>query len=112
MSFSYKNPISASVIAEPISVLLDSDQGTSFSVGTVGGYMEVWNLSDLNWVIPSSTYASGGQVLYSGNTIPISFIYGGPPEPVISQLNLYSDGISSGRRRLGMQVFVQETQEV
>ena len=100
------------MVTEPFSVALDSDQGVSFSVEHIGGYMEVWNLSDLNWVIDSATYSSGGQVLYSANTIPISFIYGGPPEPVISQLNLASDGISSGRRRLGMLVYVQETQTV
>jgi hypothetical protein len=111
MSFSYKNPTSSTIVTGPISVLRDSDTGTNFSVDSIGGYMEVWNLSDLVWTIDEQTKIDGGPVLYSGNSIPISFIYGGDsPPPIISQLNLNNDGISSGRRRLGMLVFVQETQ--
>jgi hypothetical protein len=111
MSFEYKNPTSGVLLTGPTSVLRESDTGTNFSIDSIGGYMEVWGLSDLVWTIDPQTKIDGGDVLYSGNTIPISFIYGGDgPEPIISQLNLYNDGISSGRRRLGMLVFVQENQ--
>jgi hypothetical protein len=112
MSFEYKNPTSGTLLTGPNSVLRDSDTGTNFSVDSIGGYMEVWSLSDLNWQIPEQTKIDGGYVLYSGNSIPISFNYGGDgPAPIISQLDLNNDGISSGRRRLGMLVFVQETQK-
>ena len=66
--------------------------------------MEVYTLSDLNW----STYGSSGIIQNSGNTIPIQFTVGG----AANTLTLNSDNISSGRRRLGMQVFVQETDTV
>ena len=114
MSFNYKNPTSDTFVNGPFSVDRISNTGVSFSVDMVGGYMEVWNLSDLNWTIPTDIYDGGGEVVFTGNTIPISFICGGYVPfnpPVINQLNLYNDGISSGRRRLGMLVFVQETQE-
>ena len=113
MSFSYKNPTSATLITSPFSVDRESDSGVNFSVNTVGGYQEVWSHDDLNWVIPQETYDGGGAVAFSGNTIPISFSTGGYVPynpPVINQLNLYNDGISSGRRRWGMLVFVQEAQ--
>jgi hypothetical protein len=111
MSFEYKNPTSSELVTGPISVSRDSDTGTIFSVDSIGGYMEVWNLSDLVWTIDPQTQIDGGPVLFSGNSIPISFTYGGDgPAPIISQLNLNNDGISSGRRRLGMLVYVQETQ--
>jgi hypothetical protein len=112
MSFNYKNPTSDTVVAAPFSVERTSDSGVNFSVNTVGGYTEVWEHSDLDWTIPIDTYNDGGQVNFSGNVIPISFICGGyaSPPPVINQLNLFNDGISSGRRRLGMLVFVQQAQ--
>ena len=66
--------------------------------------MEVYTLSDLNW----STYGSSGNIQNSGNTIPIQFTVGG----AANTLTLNSDNISSGRRRLGMQVFVKETDTV
>jgi hypothetical protein len=47
MSFEYKNPTSSELVTGPISVSRDSDTGTIFSVDSIGGYMEVWNLSDL-----------------------------------------------------------------
>jgi hypothetical protein len=73
MSFEYKNPTSATIVAGPISVDRESDTGTIFSVNSIGGYMEVGSLEDLNWIIPNDTYNDGGQVLFTGNTIPISF---------------------------------------
>jgi hypothetical protein len=111
MSFNYKNPLSSTVIFEPNSVLRDNDTGSNFSVESIGGYMEVYNLSDLDWTIPSNVLINGGLVLYSGNTIPISFSYN-TPFSISNQLNLNDDQISSGRRRLGMLVYVYETDEV
>lgn len=102
MSFQYKNPTSSTLIAGPVSVERTASTGVNFSVNTVGGYMEVFYLSDLNWVIPQDVYDGGGEVNFSGNVIPISFISGGYVPynpPVINQLNLFNDGISSGRRR-------------
>jgi hypothetical protein len=110
MSFQYQNPTSSTIINGPLSVDRTSDTGVVFSVNSIGGYMEVWALSDLVWVIPQDIYDNGGPVNFSGNVIPISFTCGGynNPPPVINQLTLNNDGISSGRRRLGMLVFVQE----
>jgi hypothetical protein len=51
MSFNYKNPVSDSIIFTPYSVYRESDTGTIFSVNSVGGYMEVFYLSDLDWTI-------------------------------------------------------------
>ena len=111
MSFQYKNPISSTVLNAPDSVYRNSDTGTNFSVLGIGGYMEVYYLSNLDWIIPAQTLIDGGPVLYSGNSIPISFIYN-TPYAIPNTLNLNNDGISSGRRRLGMQVYVQETDTV
>jgi len=108
MSLDYKNPTSSTIIGGPISVTRDDDTGTNFSVNSVGGYMEVYNLSDLVWTIPNDILINGGQVLYSGNTIPISFNYN-VPYSLSNQLNINNDSISSGRRRLGMLVYVYET---
>ena len=46
MSFDYKNPTSSTIISGPVSVSRDNDTGTNFSVDSVGGYMEVYNLSN------------------------------------------------------------------
>lgn len=111
MSFNYKNPVSSDVIFGPISVTRDSAEGTNFSVNSVGGYMEVYNLTDLDWIIPNDILINGGAVEYSGNSIPILFSYN-VPYIIPNQLTLYNDGISSGRRRLGMLVYVYETDQV
>ena len=111
MSFNYKNPTSSVLLNAPNSVLRISDTGTNFSVLGIGGYMEVYYLSDLDWLIDSQTLIDGGAVLYSGNSIPISFVYN-VPYAIPNILNLNNDGISSGRRRLGMQVYVHETDTV
>ncbi len=104
MSFPYKNPISASQISGTESASRTSTFGTNFSVLQTGGYMEVYSLSDLNW----STYGATGAIQNSGNTIPIQFTVAGS----FNTLTLNSDNISSGRRRLGMQVHVQENDTV
>ena len=111
MSFAYKNPTSSILLSGPDSVTRTSDTGTNFSVLGIGGYMEVYSLSDLNWVIDSQTLIDGGPVLYSGNTIPISFIYN-VPYAIPNTLSLNNDGISSGRRRLGMLAYVIEEGQV
>ena len=108
MSFDFKNPTSQVLASGPISVSPESNVGTNFSAFQVGGFMEVFNISDLGFSIPSG---ETGTILYSGNTIPIDFSYNSPlGAPNV--INLYSDGISSGRRRLGMLAYVYETDTV
>lgn len=102
MSFSYKNPISPVVLTGPFSVPITSDVGTNFSVLGIGGYQEVYTLDDLKFIIPSGTT---GDVLFSGNTIPIQLAIS-PVPGLPDTLVLNSDGISSGRRRLGMMASV------
>ena len=104
MSFPYKNPLSSVQLTGPESISRTSVFGAGFSVSNVGGYMEVYNLSDLNY----STYGNTGLIALSANTIPINYTVGG----LANTLTLNSDNISSGRRRLGMLVYVQETNKV
>lgn len=104
MSFNYKNPKSSVVLSGPNSVNLDSNTGSNFSSFQVGGFYEVFKLSDLNFTIPSG---ATGTILYSGNTIPIDFSYNAPNNSP-NVINLYSDGVSSGRRKLGMIAYVYE----
>ena len=47
MSFNYKNPTSDTFVTSPFSVDRESDSAVNFSVNTVGGYMEVYYLRDL-----------------------------------------------------------------
>ena len=75
MSFNYQNPLAGTIYEAPVGVALDNSTGTNFSVYNIGGYMEVYSYADLNYVIPPGTE---GTVLYSGNTIPISFAYNAP----------------------------------
>jgi hypothetical protein len=104
--FNYRNPIGASVITIPESIgTLTNPLGTNFSVYNIGGYMEVWSVSDLNF----SASSSSGFVQLSANTIP----------PYINkqvngnvQAYLWSDGVSSGRRRIGQLVYVHQTDQV
>ena len=110
MSFPYKNPLTSSQLSGPNSVVRTSTFGTNFSVLQTGGYMEVYNLDDLLLTLTAATFPTNIQL--SANTIPINFTKGtGTPfSPDFITLN--SDNISSGRRRLGMQVYVQETDTV
>ena len=104
MSFNYQNPLVGSTTTGPNSpTSLDRDYGTNFSVYNIGGYMEVQSLSDLEY-----TYEGTGNIYNSGNTIPIKF--NKSPNVLTDKVFLWNDGISSGRRRLGMLVFVQENQ--
>ena len=94
MSFVYKNPTSSVILSGPDSVTRTNATGTNFSVLGIGGYMEVYSLSDLNWTIDAQTLIDGGAVLNSGNTIPISFFYN-EPLSLPNILNMNNDGISS-----------------
>ena len=110
MSVPYKNPISSVQISTPLSVSRTSVFGTNFSTLNVGGYMEVYNLSDLSLTLTASSYPSLIQL--SANTIPIRFTKGNNTFLSPDYLTLNSDNISSGRRRLGMLVYVHETDKV
>jgi len=104
----YKNPISSiSSVGTPY-VPNYSNFGTHFSVYGVGGYMEVYNLSDLYYIIPSGQY---GTINYSGNSIPLNYIKSSGGSS-FDTLVLNSDNISSGRRKLGMLVYVYETDQI
>jgi len=103
---SYK-PKSPYVVNSTSSVGSTSLKGTNFSIYSVGGYMEVYNISDLYFTIPTGTT---GQVYYSGNTIPINFYLANNYST--NTLILNSDNISSGRRKLGMLVYVYETDQI
>lgn len=105
----YKNPISPIQVIGTPSVRNTDLFGTHFSVYGVGGYMEVYNVSDLYYTIPSNTY---GTIQNSGNTIPINFSKGSGSTFSIDTLTLNSDLISSGRRKLGMLVYVYETDQI
>lgn len=105
-NFPYNNPISSNQTSSQISVPSNSVFGVSYSVLNTGGYMEVANLSDLVW-----SY-TGGTGLIEGATIPIQFNKGVNTTFSPDILTLGNDNISSGRRRLGMLVFVQETRLV
>jgi hypothetical protein len=107
MSSLYKNPITASQSSGTNSVSRNSVFGNNFSILNIGGYVEVYSLSDLGLILTADTYPSVIQL--SANTIPINFTKGTGSSFSPDIITLNSDNISSGRRRLGMQVFVQET---
>jgi hypothetical protein len=110
MSVPYKNPISSVQVSTPLSVSRTSVFGTNFSNLNVGGYMEVYNLSDLSLTLTATSYPSLIQL--SANTIPIRYTKGNGTFLSPDYLTLNSDNISSGRRRLGMMVYVHETDAV
>ena len=105
MSFNYKNPITPISTLGNLSVSRKNVFGTNFSILGTGGYMEVYSLSDLYFTIPPSTF---GLIENSGNTIPIQINIGSGGIFSPNVLTLNSDNISSGRRRLGMLVYVIE----
>lgn len=74
MSFPYKNPLSPTQLTGPSSVRSNVVYGTNFSVFNVGGYMEVYSLSDLSLTLTASSYPS--QIQLSGNVVPINFTKG------------------------------------
>lgn len=107
MSFIYKNPLSSTQLTSQESVARGKVFGTNYSVLQTGGYMEVYTLADLNFTVPDG---STGLIEYTGNTIPVN--YSKRTLPFLPDtLTLNSDNISSGRRRLGMLVYVHETEQ-
>ena len=104
MPFPYKNPLNAQLLSAPYSVPRNSVQGTDYSVLGIGGWMEVANLSDL-----SLTFSGVGLQTLSANTVPINLYIGNGTPFNPSYVNLNSDNFSSGRRRVGMIVYVNET---
>jgi len=107
MSFIYKNPTSAVALSGPEGVRIDANWGTNFSVSQVGGYQEVFYLDNLKL-----TFSGTGLQELSGNTIPIEINVNPNTGFSFTVLTLNSDNISSGRRRLGMLVYVYETDTV
>lgn len=108
-SLNYKNPLSPLRALGTQSVNSDQFIGTHYSTLGVGGYMEVYNISDLSYTIPGGQY---GTIKYSGNTIPINFYRGSGTSFSYNTLTLNSDNISSGRKKLGMLAYVYETDEI
>jgi hypothetical protein len=109
MSFPYKNPITSLQVGTTQSVPQSNTYGLGYSVNNIGGYMEVYSLNDLIYTIPTGTT---GSIEYSGNTIPIEFTKGNGNAWSPDVLVLASDNISSGRRRLGMLVYVYDVDQL
>jgi hypothetical protein len=109
MAYPFRNPITPEQINGTKSVSRSEVFGTNFSVLGIGGYMEVYNLSDLLFIIPSG---STGTIEYTGNSIPINFVKGTGSGYSPDVLVLGSDNLSSGRRRLGMLAYVYETDQI
>ncbi len=109
MANPYKNPQTPLLSVGTFSVQPSQTFGTNFSIYGVGGYVEVYELQDLIYTIPSG---SQGDIEFSGNTIPIQFQKGSGSVFSPDVLTLNSDNISSGRRRLGMLAYVYSTQEI
>lgn len=109
MSYPFLNPISPIQLGGTQTVPRDNTYGVTYSINNIGGYMEVFSLSDLIYTIPTGTT---GTIEYSGNTIPIEFLKGTGTLFSPDVLTLGSDNISSGRRRLGMLVYVYEKDQV
>jgi hypothetical protein len=109
MSFNYKNPITPLISLGNQSVPRTSIYGTNFSILGTGGYMEVYSVNDLYFTIPSG-YT--GLIEFSANTIPIQFNKGIGSIFSPDVLTLNSDNISSGRRRIGMLVYVIDEDQI
>jgi hypothetical protein len=105
-NFLNKIPVSPITSFGNSSVPNGSTFGTNFSILQTGGYMEVYTLSGLTYTIPPATT---GIIEFSGNSIPIQFTKGSGSVFSPDVLTLNSDNISSGRRKLGMLVYVYET---
>lgn len=106
MSYIYRNPISTQIVPDTLSVTNTTVKGTNFSVFNIGGYMEVWGLDDLNF---TDGGAASGPITFSGNVIPVEYTKSPNSNFIANSLTLEGDGISSGRRKLGMLVYVHET---
>lgn len=108
-NFLNKIPISPITSFGNPSVPNGSTIGTNFSILQTGGFMEVYTLSGLTYTIPPATT---GIIEFSGNSIPIQFTKGSGSVFSPDVLTLNSDNISSGRRKLGMLVYVYETKKI
>ena len=106
MSLNYKNPLTSNQNEYQQSVSRSTNLGVTFSVLNTGGYMEVWNLTDL--VLTGLTSPTPGQYV-TGDTIPINILISNGEVYSPTTITLASDNISSGRRRVGMMVYVKET---
>ena len=105
-NLNYQNPLSPLRTLGTQSVNSEQFIGTHYSTYGVGGYMEVYNISELYYTVPGGQY---GQIKYSGNSIPINFYKGSGTSFSYDTLTLNSDNVSSGRRKLGMLAYVRET---
>jgi len=104
-----KIPVSPLTVLGNPSVPNNAIFGTNFSILSTGGYMEVYSINDLDFIIPSG---STGLIEYSANTIPIQFNKGTGSAFSYDVITLNSDNISSGRRKIGMLVYVIEEKQV
>jgi hypothetical protein len=109
MSFPYKNPISPNQLNGQQSLERTKTYGTSYSTLSTGGFMEVYSLDQLYYTIPPSTF---GPIEFSGNAIPITFSKGSGTTFSFDTLTLQPDNISSGRRKIGMLVYVKEVNQI
>jgi hypothetical protein len=107
MSLTYQNPTAIVTLTAPEGVSRNSTQGNSFSVSMVGGYQEVYYLESLKL-----TFSGTGLQTLSANTIPIQINIGTNTGLSYTKLTLNNDNISSGRRKLGMLAYIQETDNV
>ena len=99
-------PLNSETVTSPWTIERDRVLGPVYSINTIGGYMEVFNISDLKFTVDGT-----GSIQSSGNTIPINYTKRTLPF-LNDTLALNNDNLSSGRRRLGMLVYVHETDQV
>ncbi len=107
-NFNYKNPVTLDLVNFTETVIRSDVFGTNYSVLGTGGYMEVWSIDDLKF----NTYGTTGSIVQDErNIIPVRY-YSRAASFQSNRIDLNNDGISSGRRRLGMLVYVHETDTV
>lgn len=107
-NFNYKNPVTLDLVNFTETVIRSDVFGTNYSVLGTGGYMEVWSIDDLKF----NTYGITGSIVQDErNIIPVRYYSRAAPFQS-NRIDLNNDGISSGRRRLGMLVYVHETDTV
>jgi len=102
MAFNFRTPLSSLQLGDSQSVSREKTFGTSFGSSMIGGFHEVFSLDDLIYSVPSGTT---GSIEFTGNTIPLNYSVK-TLSFLPNTLIVNSDGISSGRRRLGMLVYV------
>ena len=70
MAYKYRFPKSSIVNTDAISLQPETYVGSNFSINTIGGYMEVNEVSDLSLILTGSP---GSDLQLSANTIPIRY---------------------------------------